>query len=390
MATRRHFGTIRELRSGRFQARYTGPDGVVYPAQSEQGKPITFESKEAANAWLSCRQADILRNQWLPPTPKAKPQSFRTYADAWLAARKLEVRTRELYARLLTNHIHPAFGKIMITEISPVAVRGWYAALGKSTGPTAREHAYALLRTIMRTAVKDELIKANPCRVDGAGQPSRVKVIQPASVAELEAIAAAMPAKYKLAVLLAAWCALRFGEMAALRRSDIDLNRKIVHIKRSVVLTDSGPLVKSPKTAAGRRSVAIPPHLMQLIKAHMNEHAAAGPDGLLFPATRTGGHITVPTLFGVYKRARTKAGRPDLRFHDLRHTGATFAASTGASLAELMARLGHESPRAAMRYQHAVKGRDEEIANALSELAKSNVTAISRTRGTKRKGRKAS
>jgi integrase len=67
--------------------------------------------------------------------------------------------------------------------------------------------------------------------------------------------------------------------------------------------------------------------------------------------------------------AREAAGRPDLRFHDLRHTGAVLAAQTGATLAELMSRLGHSTPQAALRYQHAARGRDAEIAAKLSELA---------------------
>ena len=75
------------------------------------------------------------------------------------------------------------------------------------------------------------------------------------------------------------------------------------------------------------------------------------------------------TLQHHWYRARKAAGRPDLRFHDLRHTGAVLAAATGASLAELMARLGHSTPQAAMRYQHAAAGRDREIAAMLSKLA---------------------
>jgi integrase len=74
--------------------------------------------------------------------------------------------------------------------------------------------------------------------------------------------------------------------------------------------------------------------------------------------------------------AREAAGRPDLRFHDLRHTGATLAAVSGATLAELMARLGHSTPGAAMRYQHAAADRDKVIAQALSKLAAGTVVPI--------------
>ena len=91
------------------------------------------------------------------------------------------------------------------------------------------------------------------------------------------------------------------------------------------------------------------------------------------------------TLYRVFYPAREAAGRPDLRFHDLRHTGATLAAATGATLAELMARLGHSTPGAAMRYQHASADRDRVIAEALSKLATDNVTPIRRTTTTRKR-----
>jgi integrase len=93
-----------------------------------------------------------------------------------------------------------------------------------------------------------------------------------------------------------------------------------------------------------------------------------GQDSLLFPA-ESGDHLQPSTLYRHYYKARAAAGRPDLRFHDLRHSGAVLAAQSGATLAELMARLGHSSPAAAMRYQHAAAGRDRAIAEALSRLA---------------------
>jgi len=114
--------------------------------------------------------------------------------------------------------------------------------------------------------------------------------------------------------------------------------------------------------------VNIPPHLLPLVREHIANHAEPGRNGLLFPAAN-GGHLAPSTLYRVYYPAREAAGRPDLRFHDLRHTGATLAAATGATLAELMARLGHSTPGAAMRYQHAAQDRDKVIAEALSELA---------------------
>ncbi|MEZ5191103.1 MAG: site-specific integrase [Nocardioides sp.] len=169
--------------------------------------------------------------------------------------------------------------------------------------------------------------------------------------------------------LLAAWCAMRFGELAELRRGDIDLRNNRVNIRRAVVRAGGKFIVGSPKSDAGVRDVAIPPHLIPVVKAHLKNHVLAGKDALLFPAAADdNAHMAPSTLYKVYYPARKAAGRSDLRWHDLRHTGAVLAAQTGATLAELMGRLGHSTPGAAMRYQHAAADRDAEIARRLSAL----------------------
>jgi integrase len=373
---KRQFGNVRKLPFGRYQARYTGPDGHMYAARRDNGGALTFQTRGDAQDWLSLRRSEILRNEWLPPAaPKAVPVTVCEFAEAWLGHRDLEDRTREHYAQLLRDHVYPTFGSLPVPAVTPAAVRTWHAALSKRTGPTARAHAYALLRTVMNTAVADDLIPANPCRVRGAGQTRRVKKIVPATLAELEALTKAMPGKYQLLVLLAAWCGLRFGELAELRRSDVDVTNGVIHVRRGVVRTSTGRKVKDPKSDAGKRTVALPPHLLPVVKDHVREHAAMGRDGLLFPAGH-GEQLAPSTLYRVFYPARAKAGREDLRFHDLRHTGAVLAASTGATLAELMARLGHSTPGAALRYQHAAQDRDRVIAVVLSELVAGHVTPI--------------
>ncbi len=259
-------------------------------------------------------------------------------------------------------------------------VREWHAGLRRETGPTMRAHAYSLLRTIMNTALADDVIPANPCRVRGAGSVKRARTIREASLAELEAITLAMPARYRAMVLLAAWCALRFGELTELRRGDIDVKNGVVHVRRGVVRGEDGRAVKDPKSSAGKRPVNIPPHLMPAVKAHLRDHVAAGRDALVFPDA-SGRHMAPSALYAVYHPAREKAGRPDLTFHDLRHTGAVLAAATGATLAELMARLGHSTVSAALLYQHASADRGKVIAAALSDLAAGTVTPITRAKG---------
>jgi integrase len=368
-AARRPFGSVRRLPSGRWQARYNGPDGRPYTARDGGGRALTFTTKSAADSYLAGVRTDIERGRWVSPdAPKlGAPPTLREYAAGWLAARGLSDRTVEHYQQVARDHLYPAFGDVPLPAITPAAVRTWWAGL--AAGPTARAHAYRLLGAIMRTAVADDVIPASPCRVRGAGSAPRASRTEPATLAELQTVVDHTPERYRLMVLLAAWAALRFGELTALTRADVDVARGVVHVRRAVSRTRGGPQVKAPKSEAGKRTVAIPPHLMPLVKAHLREHVAPTRDALLFAASRHGGHLAESGMYRWWCAARAAAGRPDLRFHDLRHTGAVLAAATGATLAELMARLGHSTVHAAMAYQHAAKDRDAAIAAALSELA---------------------
>lgn len=361
--SRARFGNVRTLPSGRYQARYVGPDGLSHQAHT------TFDTKGDAETWLSTVRSDIVREAWNPTGGNPhKTMTFGTYAERWIVARRLEARTRQHYRSLLDRQLLPTLKATPLRHITPDLVREWYATTAINT-PTLRSHAYGLLRTILGQALSDELIRTNPCHIRGAGNTKRVKKIKPASLAELETLVTEMPERYRVMVLLASWCGLRFGELAELRRADVNTKTGVLHVRRGVVRAGGQTIVKAPKSDAGIRDVAIPPHLLPAIREHLLKHAEPGKDGLLFPA-RGGGHLAPSSLYRVYYRAREAAGRPDLRFHDLRHTGAVLAASTGATLAELMGRLGHSTPGAALRYQHTAEGRDMEIAKALSALVR--------------------
>ena len=359
--SRRSFGAIRKLPSGRYQASYTGPDLARHNA------PQTFETRLDAEGWLHRQHRTASGDDWSPPAARRPALTVADYADAWMADRELKSRTRGHYAYLLNKHVMPHLGGLLVKQVTPAIVRTWHAQL--DTGPTARAHAYALLRSIMATAVDDDLLPTNPCRIRGATKAKRARVIEPATLEELTVIAANMPDRLRLFVPLSAWCALRFGEAAELRRPDIDLRSGVIRIRRGVVRVAGQIVVDSPKTAAGVRDVAIPPHLLPMVKQHLRDHAQIGPDGLLFYSPRDGTQLAHSTLLGQFRRAAEAAGRPDLTPHALRHTGAVLAARSGASLPELMARLGHTTPTMALVYQHAAKGRDTEIAQALSDLA---------------------
>jgi integrase len=357
---RKSFGSTRKLASGRWQARYTHPI-----TGARVNAPTTFDAKKDADAWLSRVQTEI-RDGALDSVPRRTRITFGDYADQWLEHRDLRPRTRAEYKRLLDGHIRPTFGDASLTSVTPADVRQWYSGLD-SDSPVQRARAYGLLRTIFGTAVTDELIPANPCRIKGASKVKRSIQITVLEPAEVDALAAAMPDRLAAMVQLSFWAALRFGETVALTRDDLDLEARTVNVRRAVVRADGEVIVGDPKTAAGRRVVHLPPHIVGGLKRHLDTYVEPKGSALLFPAT-TGDYLSPSSVYWHWKKATAKIGRPDLRLHDLRHGGATWAARAGASVVEVMARVGHTSPAMSLRYMHASQDRDAAIAAALSKM----------------------
>jgi integrase len=226
---------------------------------------------------------------------------------------------------------------------------------------------YRLLHAILNTATDDRLIRRNPCRIKGAGQedsPERAVI----SLAALAELLDQMPPRYRALVLLATFASLRFGELAALRRRQLDLDGCAVRIIVATAETDDGRLIDDdPKSQAGRRRVAFPKEIVPELRWHLERFAQPGNDGLVFIGPQ-GGRLRRSTFRRTWTKARAAIGLPELHFHDLRHTGNTMAAGQGASLRELMERMGHSSTRAALIYQHATQERDEAIAAGMGEL----------------------
>lgn len=398
-AAKRSFGQIVKLPSGRYRARYTDPHGRL----SEDGKqirypaPYTFQSKVDAEAWLIDERRLISRGDWTPPAERleakrARSQTFGDYAPGWVTDRKvkdqpLADRTRDHYQDLLDRVILPTFADIDLKAITPELVASWYDTAAPDR-PTTQAHAYSLLRAIMRTAADPTkhkgrpLIPFNPCGISGGGSSGTKRRIRPATAAEIATIVSALPERHRLLVLLADGCALRFGELCELRRSDIDLANIVIHVRRGVVRSRSaGVVAKAPKSEAGIRDVPIPPDILDEVRNHIHLHAAPGLQGLLFPG-RDSEHLAPGAFYGKASKkrrgkpdtkgwgwyeARRVAGREDLRFHDLRHGALTEAARHGATLAELMALGGHSTNQAGMRYQQAASDRLVELARKRAE-----------------------
>jgi len=354
-------------RGTRWQATYRGPD--------HRERTRTFDKKVDAERWVNTNAADIARGAWVDPA--AGRQSFGAFAASWLSGRPdLRPRSALQYQSLLKCHLLPAFGKTPLAAITPSEVSRWHAALKVST-PGAAPAAYRLLRAILNTAVRDELLVRSPCRVAGAGSDRSLE--RPMlTVAEVDALQAAMPPNLRAAIAIAAWGALRRGEVLALRRRDIDPLRSSIRVERAQVELSDGTLIFGPpKTDAGVRTVHITEDAMSAVERHLAAYVGIGPDSLLFTGRR-GVPLRPKSLMAAFWRARSACGLPRVRFHDLRHFGLTMAAMTNATTKEIMRRAGHSSPSAALRYQHATEDRDRAIAAALSGLRNADVVPISR------------
>jgi integrase len=274
------WGSVRRLRSGRYQARYR-VDGANHVA------PRTFRTKREADAFLARTRAELERGAWADPEAGKVP--LAEYAWRWLDERpNLRRRTQELYEGLLRLHVLSTLGDTSLIDLSPATIRTWHAGLLKRPKPGASTAAksYRLLRSILATAVEDELITRNPCTIKGAGI-ERPKERPIATIEQIYALAEIIEPRYRALVLTATFTGLRLGELRALTRRRLDLLHATVHVVEQMSeLKHAELVIGPPKSEAGKRTVAIPAALIPELEAHLGCWSAPGPDGFVFCGTR--------------------------------------------------------------------------------------------------------
>jgi integrase len=310
----RTFGKVLKLPPGRYRASYLAPDG-----QRRAGE-TTFSTVADANAWLSKIHTSIIEKNWRPPEPSR--ETVGAYATRWLelgVARNgdpLSPTTKELYDLLWRRWLGPTFGDLALGDVSLETVRTWLAkSRNEHPGSTQPDKAYRLLRTIFNVAIDDEKIVANPCRIKGAGKESAPE--RPVATTEqVLAIAEAIEPQYRALIILAGFCALRFGELAGLRRTRVDILHREVHVAEQLVELAGGKTVfKAPKSDSGG-AVPIPLKVVPVLEDHLAEHVGIEGDALLF--TSPEGHPLRRTKFRPrWGEACRKAGVTGLHFHDL-------------------------------------------------------------------------
>lgn len=343
----------RQLRSGRWQARYTTPDG-------ERRSLGTFRSKSEAYQAVIPVTADIGRGTW--HDPRKGQRRFSEYAMEVHEQRKatLTPATWKNQSSLLRRHLLPAFGHRDLGDITRAQVRSWWAE--KADMPVTRRNAFFLLRVILATAVEDDLLQVSPAQIKNAG--ADVARRRPTfTVSDFKAVLGHMPLDLGAACWVLFGAHLRLGELCGLHRGDYSPSAGTLLVERQ--LTASDGRVSERKTKTGQvKTVALPAPAVAALEAYLAEHPSQQGDPM-FHGPR--GRLTAQWLRKAWEHARADAGLPEFHLHDVRHVSLTAVAQSGATLKEIQHRGGHASVTAALRYQHATDERDRRNADALSE-----------------------
>lgn len=415
---------MRKLPSGRWQAFYADPDGATRISRTGNATPVrhtapqTFDTKMDAEAWLIDERRLISAGTWVSPAIRKARRidsgmpTFGDYALTWIAERKvkgrpLAARTRDHYRNLLAGYLEP-LAPLPLDAITPSLVNGWYDSFtpktkrhqGRETdGATTKAHTYGFARAVMNTAVSVHgplAGKTNPFSIRGGGSSPSKQRQELATSGGVAIMLETIRPQWRAAILIGLWTGLRIGEVLELRRGDVDLDARVLRIRRAVSRSkEAGVHVKDPKSQSGIRDQRIPQALIEPLRQHLKDHVGRSNDALLFPG-RGGTHLSNATFYGrapVYGKgaeglgksrerivregnngwyhARLVAGHPTLHFHDLRATGATLMAQGGAQVAEVQAFLGDSTPAAALRYVRAAQSRMDMLTDGLSNLMES-------------------
>lgn len=339
--------------------------------------PCTQDGRDEAAAWLTRARRRIEADVWEPERiakRKAKDTAltFGEYAAKWLKTREGEgLHVNTIYGiRCTVKRLIDAFGGMPIGKITSADIERYAATLPKDHPYVGRELLSKLRQILDAAATPDQdgfaVIGKSPF-VMPVRKPAPREETPAATPQQLRRIHDAMPRKFRLAITLAISCGgLRIGEVCALQRGDIDLDNRLIHIRRTR-LTRARVIAGPPKTARSKRTEPIPEAVIPEIRAHLAEYVADQPDAWIFPSPLDHDRpISTDAMRDAYIKARRQAGREDLRFHDLRSTALTMLAQQGATVRELMAAAGHSTAIMAMHYQRLSEDRQRALADKVA------------------------
>ncbi len=273
--------------------------------------------------------------------PQLGKVSVNHLAATWLEGKKGAVKPK-YWGDLESSwrvHVQPKWGRRQVGKLRYSEVQAWVSAMGAERSATIVRRAYDVLNGVCKLAVKDGVLRKNPC--EGVQLPRKThKARTYLTVEQLLALADAA-GEHRAVILTLGFCGLRFGELRALRVEDVDVERSRLLVRHSVVRVNGAYVEGLPKTHE-RREVPVAPSVMNVI---LGECIGKQHDDLLFPGNAHGKWLGEQSARGKgwYARAIAVAGVPQLTVHDLRHTAASIAISSGANVKAVQRMLGHKT-----------------------------------------------
>lgn len=353
-----------------------------------------YDTITDARAALAIARADTVRGIFVPPAARraarraeegkaeAESVTLRQWSETWLA--QLEAnpeRSRATvlsYRSVLKNHVWPELGDVRLAELTTQRVAdhlGLLASRPSKRHPRARVNGVTpnvviALRSCINAAVRAKAGGLESFEFPLAPKHRRVRPEDEhgdvATPEEVKAMTEAMPERLRMALPLAAWCALRLGEVLGLERRDLEHlgepERAVLHVRRQFNVKANA---LTPPKADSTRAIAIPAALLPALRHQLEIYTSAARTAPVLAGPR-GQRVSQTTLDRHWRAAREEAGRPGFHFHNLRHTGLSRYAEQGATLAELLHRGGHTDVTVALRYQHATAERDRALTERLS------------------------
>lgn len=353
MAGRSTFGTVRTLSSGKHQARY-----LVDGKQVSAG---TFKSKREAWASLARVQVEMDSGTWVDPA--LGKVNFRDHAAAVLEHRQGDLKDSTLvtYRQGLRTLVFPTFGSKALADITVQDVDRWWSS-HQHVAP-ARKNAYMTMRMVFRYAIRWGLVESSPCMVEDAGKDTS-KPRPEFTVADFKAILAQSDLDQGALLWTIFGGHLRIAEAAGLNRSDWHPEDGTLSVVRQYAAHGPRKLTTT-KTGVQRRVKLLRP-AREALEAYLADNPGH-PWDAMFTGER-GERMSTDTIRKKWNAARSAAGMDAMHVHDLRHISLTLVARSGATLKDVMARGGHTTPDAALRYQHSGAEQDALVAAATDQL----------------------
>jgi integrase len=364
--SRRSFGTIRKLGSGRFQVRYRNSAGRTVPG------PGTFATKGDAQRWLATAEADQLRGTFVDQ--RGLRLIFDEWAEEWLASKpgqRAATLARDRAA--IRTHFSPAIGPLALPAVTPGHIRSIVVAMQAAGLSPKSVRTYAgTLQAIFGAAVDSDLLTRSPVRPRTLGLAPVRRPERPTLTAEeLLRLADAMPPRYRVLVLLAGTVGLRWGEAIGLRVADVDFLRRRLSVRQTVEeVSGHVRVVATTKSEAGKRTFALPAFLVDELAAHLAAHRpGVAPDDLVVLGPK-GGLLRRSFEARVFRPAVEAAGLPaNLTFHGLRHVATTLMIANNEHPKVIQHRLGHADPAMSLGvYGHVPDDLDDAVAGRLDGL----------------------